>query len=500
MLVMTLNPFVRTHPAGTLVVAGLLLAFAAPSRAQSPTYEDQVMEIVNQERWTNGQLPPLKRNDFLNASSTTHSSNMAVRNFFAHCDLDTGTKPWDRMTAAGYTGWSYAAENIAAGYATPAAVMTAWMNSSGHRANLLSTSSREIGIGYLMQSGDQSNVRGDANGDCAADGSPGGPYSRYWTQNFGRRNTVYPVVVNREAFQATEALVDLYVYGAGWASQMRFRNELGTWSDWMPYAENTTWVLSAGNGLKTVNCEIKNSGGTVYAQSDQIHLNASADVAVNLASGAATVESGQTWSYTLTTSNSGASSASNVVVSEALPDGLAYESASQAVTVTGNTITRSIPTLASGASDVVVITLRASGAAGPRVVPAEAVAGVFDPDMANNADALPIEVTASQTGVPGDDPNAGRAVLALQPNLPNPFTTATRLAWTQPSAGRVTLTVHDAAGRRIVTLAEDLFDAGDHAALWDGADADGRPVAAGLYFSRLVVDGQVRTGKLLLTR
>jgi len=498
---MSIRPLGLTHRAGALALAAIATtAFAAVARAQSPTFEDQVMEIVNQERWNNGQLPPLKRNDLLNASATTHTSNMAVRNFFAHCDLDTGTKPWDRMTAAGYTGWNYAAENIAAGYSTPAAVMTGWMNSSGHRANLLATGSREIGIGYLMQSGDQSNVRGDSDGNCAADGTPGGPYTRYWTQNFGRRNSIYPVVVNREAFQATDALVNLYVYGTGWATQMRFRNESGTWSAWLPYAENTTWALSPGNGTKTVNCEIKNAAGSVLAQSDQIQLNASADLAVDLTSGSATVESGQTWSFTLTTTNHGGSSANGLAVSDALPAGLAYESASQPVTVVGNTITRSVTSLASGASDVVVITLRASGAAGPKTVPASALAGEFDPVMANNSDSLPLEVTASSVGVPGDDPNAGRAILALQPNLPNPFTTATRLAWTQPVAARVTLTVHDAAGRRIVTLAENLFDAGDHAALWDGSDADGRPVAAGLYFSRLVVDGQVRTGKLLLTR
>ncbi|HEX7879317.1 MAG TPA: CAP domain-containing protein [Candidatus Eisenbacteria bacterium] len=498
---MSLRPSGPTRRTATPVAAALVLAsFAAVAHAQSPTYEDQVMEIVNQERWTNGQLPPLKRNDLLNASATTHSSNMAVRNFFAHCDLDTGTKPWDRMTAAGYTGWNYAAENIAAGYSTPAAVMIGWMNSAGHKANLLSTSSREIGIGYLMQSGDQSNVRGDSNGDCAADGSPGGPYTRYWTQNFGRRNSIYPVVVNREAFQATEGLVSLYVYGTGWATQMRFRNESGTWSAWLPYTENTTWVLSAGNGTKTVNCEIKNATGSVQANSDQIQLNASADVAVNMTSGSATVESGQTWSYTLTTTNNGGSTANNILLSDALPAGLAYESANKPVTVTGNTVTRTITTLGSGASDVVTITLRASGAAGAKVIPVNALAGEFDPVMANNTDSLPLDVTVSSVGVPGDDPYAGAAVLALAPNLPNPFTTATRLAWTQPASAHVTLTVHDAAGRRIVTVADGRFDAGDHTVLWNGADADAKPVAAGLYFSRLVVDGQVRTGKLLLTR
>ena len=72
-----------------------------------PSLEDQLMELTNQERWNNGHLPPLKRNSLLDSSAETHSSNMATRNFFAHCDPDTGTLPWHRIAAAGYD-WDYA--------------------------------------------------------------------------------------------------------------------------------------------------------------------------------------------------------------------------------------------------------------------------------------------------------------------------------------------------------------------------------------------------------
>lgn len=482
-------------PAALMILAGGLASIA---QAQSPTYEDQVMEIVNQERWTNGQLPPLKRNSIIDNSATTHSTNMAIRNFFAHCDVDTKTKPWDRMVTAGYTGWNAAGENIAAGYSTPAAVMTGWMNSSGHRANILSLSYREIGIGYYLENGDQSTVRGDANGDCTADGGLGGPYLKYWTQNFGRKNSIYPVVINREAFQVTESAVALYVYGTGWAQEMRFRNEAGSWSAWLPFNANPAWVLSAGNGTKTVNAEIKN-GGTVYAQSDQILLNASADVAIGLSATSTTVESGQTWTFTMTTTNTGSSTATNLTISDPLPAGLTFQSASATVNVVGNTITRTVPTLASGASDVVEITLLAS-TAGSLTVPADAQAGEFDPNMANNAASLPLEVTTSQTGVPGDDLGAGRPALSLRPNQPNPFASTTRLSWSQPTEGPVRLTIHDAAGRRVTTLAATPFPAGDHAIFWNGTDEDGHQAAAGLYFSRLEFAGQVRTGKLLLTR
>lgn len=245
----------------------------APERAA--TFEDQVMELVNQQRWSNGQLVPLSRCVLLDTSSETHSVNMGVRDFFAHCDPDTGTMPDDRMADAGYTSGSWA-ENIAAGYSTPAAVVAGWMASSGHRANILSTTRRELGIGYSYDGTDTGNVRLDANGDCVPDGT-GGPYSHYWTQNFGLRSTVYPVVVDREAYQTATVDVDLYLYGTGWASEMRVRNSGGAWTAWQPFAANVAWQLTPGPGVRQVDVEIR-SGSTVRTASDTIVSTAPDDV------------------------------------------------------------------------------------------------------------------------------------------------------------------------------------------------------------------------------
>ena len=240
----------------------------------TPSFEEQVVDLVNQERWANGSLPPLKQVDLLHGSSGLHSANMAQRDFFAHCDPDTLTSAGDRMDAAGYS-WSTWGENIAAGYSTPAAVMTAWMGSSGHRANILSTGYREIGVGYELQSGDLATVRLDSNGDCIPDPPPydDGPFYHYWTQNFGRRTAVYPVVIEREAYETTSTAVDLYVYGEGWAVDMRFSNDGSSWSSWEGYVADKAWTLSSGNGEKTVYAEIKN-GSTVYRASDTIVLSA----------------------------------------------------------------------------------------------------------------------------------------------------------------------------------------------------------------------------------
>lgn len=242
---------------------------AAPS--DGPTMQERVLELLNQERWDNGQLPPLKGNPQLGSAADGHSSGMALRDFFAHCDLDTHSDPGDRIRAAGYNPSSWG-ENIAAGYASPEAVMDGWMNSSGHRANILRSSYREVGVGYYYQSNDAANVRYDNNGDCYGDATSGFGFRSYWTQNFGYESGVYPLVIDREAYQTDSAQVSLYIYGQGWATDMRLRNEAGAWTDWLPYQSDLAWTLSGGGGLKTVTVELR-SGGTVLSSSDTIQFN-----------------------------------------------------------------------------------------------------------------------------------------------------------------------------------------------------------------------------------
>lgn len=248
-----------------LVLMGVIMPLTAVADG---SYVQQVVELVNQERWNEG-LPPLKRNAPLDQAAHTHSNNMAVRNFFDHCDLDTKTSPWDRIRAAGYT-FQAAGENIAVGQSDPVDVMNAWMSSSGHRRNILSTNFREIGVGYVLQSDDQGNIRGDSNGDCAADYSGKGPYYRYWAQDFGSASS-YPLVIDRENDSTASQDVDLYVYAPGSVTEMRFRNEDGAWSAWEAYASDTSWTLSAGAGLKTVSTELRN-GSSVRSATDTILL------------------------------------------------------------------------------------------------------------------------------------------------------------------------------------------------------------------------------------
>lgn len=239
--------------------------------AAGPSFEEQVLELVNQER-AFYQLPPLKLQNQLAQAAEGHSAAMASRNFFAHCDLDTQSSPGQRIAATGYSPVTLA-ENIAAGQTSPASVMNAWMNSSGHRANILSSSAWELGVGYVYDGGDSSNVRLD-NGNCSSGGTSG-PFRHYWTQNFGRRSGVYPLVIDREAYSTASRNVDLYLYGAGWAMEMRLRNAGESWSDWMPFQSEYPWRLSAGGGTKTVQVQLLR-GGTTVTSSDTIVLEGAA--------------------------------------------------------------------------------------------------------------------------------------------------------------------------------------------------------------------------------
>ena len=241
-------------------------------RGGGPSFEEQVLMLINEERWTNGQLPPLKLVAQLNNAAEGHATAMATRNFFAHCDLDTNSQPGTRITAAGYA-WNSIGENIAAGQSTPQQVVDGWMASSGHRANILSTTFWEVGHGYFLDSGDSANIRVETTGDCLADLFNQGPFFRYWVQNFGRRNGDYPMVINREAYETEDPTVDLYLYGQGFANEMRIRNENDAWTPWQPFAANTSWNLSPGNGIKEVQVEIRN-GANVETASDTIILNA----------------------------------------------------------------------------------------------------------------------------------------------------------------------------------------------------------------------------------
>lgn len=113
------------------------------------SFEDQVITLVNKERSNRG-LQTLKKNSTLAYVARLKSQDMVSKNYFSHTSPAYGS-PFTMMIHYGVK-FSAAGENIAMGQQTPQAVMNAWMNSPGHRANILSAVYNQIGVGMAKNS------------------------------------------------------------------------------------------------------------------------------------------------------------------------------------------------------------------------------------------------------------------------------------------------------------------------------------------------------------
>lgn len=112
------------------------------------SYEAEVIRLVNEIRQENG-LKPLTANWELSRVARYKSQDMVDNKYFSHTSPTYGS-PFQMIKAFGLS-YRSAGENIAMGYATPQAVVNGWMNSSGHRANILNASYTQIGVGYVAQ-------------------------------------------------------------------------------------------------------------------------------------------------------------------------------------------------------------------------------------------------------------------------------------------------------------------------------------------------------------
>jgi uncharacterized protein YkwD len=108
-----------------------------------PSAVDQVVALANNARAQAG-CGPLRVDARITAAAQAHSDDMAANHYFSHDSLD-GRSFADRLRAAGYP--SPGGENIAQGQRTAQSVHNAWMNSSGHRANILNCGFTAIGMG-----------------------------------------------------------------------------------------------------------------------------------------------------------------------------------------------------------------------------------------------------------------------------------------------------------------------------------------------------------------
>lgn len=113
--------------------------------ATTSSYASQVVAMVNQERAKAG-LKPLAVNAKLASMALVKAKDMKNNRYFDHNSPTYGS-PFDMMKSFGIT-YRYAGENIAMGQRNPREVMTAWMNSPGHKANILNANYSSIGVAY----------------------------------------------------------------------------------------------------------------------------------------------------------------------------------------------------------------------------------------------------------------------------------------------------------------------------------------------------------------
>lgn len=122
-----------------------------PTNDSLTGYEAHVLMLTNRERQKAG-LSPCKGNDSnLNRSARAKSEDMAANNYFSHQSPTFGD-PFAMMRNFGVL-YQTAGENIAKGQPTPQEVVTAWMNSPGHRENILNGSYTHLGVGYVRKYG-----------------------------------------------------------------------------------------------------------------------------------------------------------------------------------------------------------------------------------------------------------------------------------------------------------------------------------------------------------
>jgi uncharacterized protein YkwD len=169
-----LKRFARRAAVAVVLAATPVLFFAGPAFASTATttaavaqadpaaYEAQVVALTNVQRKAHG-CGALRGDSRLAKAARAHSTDMVKQRFFSHTG-SSGSTFVAREAAAGYPKQNATGENIAWGFRTPRDVVTGWMNSPGHRANILNCRSGAVGVGLAYTSSG----------------------AAYWTQDFGR--------------------------------------------------------------------------------------------------------------------------------------------------------------------------------------------------------------------------------------------------------------------------------------------------------------------------
>jgi uncharacterized protein YkwD len=215
-------------------------------------FEHELVHLANRRRRAAG-LAPLKSVEPLTQAALWFARDMALDDYVEHDSYDRiGYRLLRRCSfharvGSYYAGASALGENLASGPETPLETIDGWMASRRHRAALLERGFWETGAGHWT----------------ADDGE------HYWVQDFGRRPSVFPVVIDDESPRTGGADVRLYIYGQ-WA-EMRLSNDGGPFTPWRRFSNELAWRLADGDGTRRVTVELRATGRQTTA-SDTIKV------------------------------------------------------------------------------------------------------------------------------------------------------------------------------------------------------------------------------------
>lgn len=245
-------------------------ALAAPAMQETQDAELfldelEIIYLTNLERRENN-LPPLRWNRELHLAARWFAQDAIIGRPTVYCGHEDslGRTPGDRFKYFGYRNVHQWGENVICGMTTPANAIKGWMNSEGHRRNVLSPDYREIGVGYYR------------NGES---------HRGYIAQDFSYDPRYAPVIIENEAIHINKTTVNLYIYdtasgegfyGMGPAVEIMIANDPDfTDAVWQPYSAETTWQLEDGEGWRTVYVKTRDAMNRTTTVFDTIYLGES---------------------------------------------------------------------------------------------------------------------------------------------------------------------------------------------------------------------------------
>ncbi len=229
--------------------------------AQAFYYELKVIHLTNLKRREHG-LPPLRWNQELQNAARWFGTDVTSRPdpYCGHEDT-LNRSPGDRFSHFGYRNIHAWGENVVCGLTRPESAINGWMNSAGHRQNLLHPLYREIGVGYIQN---PATNRG------------------FISQEFSYDPSYAPVIIENEAISVASTAVNLYIYdpaggngleAMGPAVEMMIANHADfAGAVWEPYQAEKQWTLLDGEGWRSVYVKVRDAYGRISTVSDSVYL------------------------------------------------------------------------------------------------------------------------------------------------------------------------------------------------------------------------------------